>query len=113
MYVSLNWQHGFTTGECAYENTRTNNIARIHYTTSEIDRIANIKMNSPYGFMELYQVEYGPYLIRMNCSQETVYTLEVPKQNNVALDLVSGEKLDLTEDNQISSLTIVIIYTGK
>ncbi|HHX01139.1 MAG TPA: hypothetical protein GX739_00565, partial [Firmicutes bacterium] len=112
MYVSLNWRHGFRGNERAYGNARPNNIARIHYTTDAVERIANVQMNSPYGFMQLYELDYGEYLIRMNCSQTETYPLTVSEQFTQALDLVTGDVLDLTKEYSIPPQTTLVLYTG-
>ena len=112
MYVSLNWRHGFSQNQRAFENARVNNIARVHYTTPTVDRIANIKMNSPYGFAQLYEVDYGNYLIRMNCSTDTYYKLKVPDNYQYALDLVSDKIVDLSVEHHIPPGTTLILYVG-
>lgn len=94
LYLALNWRRGFTRGGRDPAHVRVNNVARAHYTTPTLDRIATMRMDSPHGFGKLYVCRYGPYLVGMNLTTDTTYTLPATPGAGPATDLVSGQRLD-------------------
>ena len=112
MYVSLNWRRGFKDDKRDAEHTRVNNTARVHFTTPTVDRIATIAMESPQGFGKLYVCRYGDYLIGMNLTDETEFTLPVPPGVDTAKDLVSGKALELKTPPRIPPSTTLVLYLG-
>lgn len=85
-----------------------NNLARVHDTTTTIDRIATVMM--PYSvatgasgsyasgtYGTLYVGRYGNYLVGLNWrSSAATMTLAPDMTSGTATDLVSGENYDLT-----------------
>ncbi len=88
MYITLNWRHGYSGSVRSAAQAIPSNIARVHYTTSTIDRIANITMESVDGIFGLYKAQYGKYLIMLNCSKTKTYQQSV--QGSTATDIVTG-----------------------
>ncbi len=134
-----------------------NNIARVHYTTSKVDRVANVKIDSIYnptgitmtrddnpahpdkrrtpppaslglhsyhageslpvaegplgGLASFYRLEYGDFLIGMNCSDSESYSLDVPEGYPVMVyDLISKQMIDLSSDPVIEPKSTVVLY---
>lgn len=112
LYISMNWRHGFRTGSPnarSRENAVVNNLARVHFTTPTIDRIANIEMQSPQGFGGLYQCRYGRYLAALNLSPDTAHSLVGPLPDVTATDLVTGAEVDLAEAPTVASLSSLVL----
>lgn len=107
-FATLNYRHGYCNGcDRRKSNAVTSDIARIHYTTDTIDRIANVEMDSPYGIFELYTLKYGPFLMAMNCSEDTSYEYD-PDDFISGTDLISGEVM--TAPITLAPGTTVIFY---
>ncbi|MCE5217247.1 hypothetical protein LLH03_09490 [bacterium] len=112
LYLALNWRRGFRDGKRDPEHAWVNNIARLHYTTPTIDRIATIAMESPYGFGKLYLCSYGPYWVAMNLSEDTGYTVRPPKGAATrAVDLISARRYDLPAEITVAPRSSVMLYT--
>lgn len=111
MYMSLNWRNSGG-GTRMFENARNSDIARVHYTTPTIDRIANVAMESMHGYMQLSHAQYGDYLIYMNSSSVEAYDIDGPEGLNAALDLVSGEVINLAQPHTLPPLTTRVFYVG-
>jgi len=120
MYASLNWRHGAywqATGG-PYDPYGTyvptvNNIARIHFTTPTVDRIANVCMTTIDGFQGFYRCQYGDYLIGMNRSTGTIYPLDVPAgAPRYVKDLLSAEVVDTFATVQVAPQSTRVLYLG-
>ena len=66
---------------------------------------------------DLYQVRFGDYFVAMNTTvkgtyRERTFTLDVPSGPSEALELVSGERLDLSEPHQLGPRSTVVLYFG-
>jgi len=109
LYASLQWRRGFKPEGRGPRYVRVNNIARIHFTTPTIDRIATIYMEAPHGFGKLYICRYGPYFIVINCSEDATFTLKAPPGSEV-IDLVSGKKVDTHVSLRLPPLTSVVLH---
>lgn len=109
LYISLQWRRGFKPGGRGPDFVRTNNLARIHFTTPVIDRVATIRMEAPYGFGRLYICRYGPYFIAMNLCKSETFTVNAPPAKSV-VDLVSGRRLDSRKPLRLSPQTSVVLY---
>src|SRR5437016_5777372 len=59
LYLSLNWRRGFMGGKRDAQHTQVNNLARVHFTTPAVDRIATMAMESADGFGRFYLCRYG------------------------------------------------------
>jgi autotransporter-associated beta strand protein len=93
LYVELEWRRGFSSSTVRNSTTeQTDNIARIHYTTPTIDRIATINMDNPGGFGGLYACRYGSYFIavNLNTTATTSYTMPQDLWGEVGENLVTG-----------------------
>jgi hypothetical protein len=75
LYATLNWRHGFTDDVPDAAHARVNDLARVHLSRDDYDRVATILMDSPAGFGRFYTAAFGPYLIGMNLSSDTRYQL--------------------------------------
>ena len=107
LLMSLNWRHGFdggpNFGRRAPEHAAVSNIARVHYTTPTMERIANVRMESPQGFGGLYVCRYGPYLVAMNANWSTLpgdaggpVAFAVPESvPEAAVNLIDSRLVDL------------------
>ena len=81
-------------------DTRANNIARVHFTTPAVDRIATFAMESPHGFGKLYVCRYGDYLVGMNLTEGTTFTLSLRAASRSA------------DSGQTSEATLKLAGTG-
>jgi hypothetical protein len=90
-----------------------NNIARVHYTTDTLDRVANMAMSSPFGLKELYIVKYGNYVVIMNSSLEETYDLHFEGEFETALDLITDQEVDLSATQTMDPLTTMVLYLGE
>jgi hypothetical protein len=113
IYMSLNWRRGFSEGKRDAKHAQVNNIARVHYTTPTIDRIATIAMESPYGFGKLYICRYGDYLVGMNLTEDTTYKLPVSRKAGAAVDLISGKSYPLATSPQVPPSSTRVLYLGN
>lgn len=100
LYMTLNFR-----GQKA-----ANHLAKVHFTTPTIERIANIEMASPYGFQELYVAKYGDYVIVMNASLDKAYNIRVEGDYKRAVDLISRKDIDLTVVLQLKPQSTYILY---
>ena len=112
LYVSLNWRRGFKDAKRDPEHVQANNIARVHYTTPTVDRIATIAMESPHGFGKLYVCHYGPYLVAMNASQDAAYDVPLPTGAAAAVDLVSGKPCPAQGSIRLPPSTTAVLDLG-
>ena len=112
LYVSLNWRRGFKDGKRDPEHVQANNIARVHYTTPTVDRIATIAMESPHGFGKLYVCHYGPYRVAMNASQDAAYDVPLPAGAAAAVDLVSGKPCPAQGSIRLPPSTTAVLDLG-
>jgi hypothetical protein len=112
LYVVLNWRHA--TGATRVPATSTaNNIARIHYTTPLIDRIVTMAMTSTPGYRGLYQVTYGNYVIAMNASVSTSYTVTVPQGHGARTpELISHTQQQPGQSIALAAQTTAVWYIG-
>ena len=67
---------------------------------------------------DLYQVEFGDYLIAMNTTtgntyREQTFTIDAPPDATQALDLVSGEMLDPSEPLELGPRSTVVLYLDQ
>ncbi|MFO0929183.1 MAG: hypothetical protein U0736_19530 [Gemmataceae bacterium] len=109
LYLALNWRRGFSRGGRDLAHVRVNNVARAHFTTPTVDRIATLRMDSPHGFGKLYVCRYGPYLIGMNLTADTAYTLPATPGAGSAIDLVSGQRVDAGRPVPVPPSTTVVL----
>lgn len=113
LFLSLNWRRGFRDGKRDLEHAQTNDIARVHFTTPTIDRIATIAMKSLPGFRGLYLCRYGNYYVAQNASPEQSCTLPPPSGARTAPDLISGKVLTLDQPVRMPPQTTIVLYLGK
>jgi len=113
LMMSLNWRHGFQGRKRALGNVQVNNIARTHYTTPSIDRIANVRMESRDGFAGFYVCRYGKYLVGMNASGSKTYELPIPPDWPRARDLVSGRIFQQGGTAVVPARTTVVLCTSS
>ena len=113
MYMSLNWRKPNEDFENrSHDGALPTNVARVHYMTDQINRIANIEMQTPHGIFELYLCEYGDYYIIMNESESSItYNVAIPEGfPEYATDLVTGEGVDLRSGSvQIKPYTTMVL----
>ncbi|MFI4910244.1 MAG: hypothetical protein ACIAQZ_01110 [Sedimentisphaeraceae bacterium JB056] len=113
MLMSLNWRQpndDFATRD--HDGALATNVARVHYMTDQIDRIANIDMQTPYGLFELYLCEYGDYYIIMNESESnTTYDVALPGHlPDYATDMVTGDSVDISTGTiEIKPMTTIVL----
>lgn len=90
LVVVLNFRH--PVGTSGVPSTATvNDIARVHHTTPQIDRVCTVAMTSSDGFRSLYTLAYGNYLIQMNASLDTSYPTIVPTgAKSTTKNLITG-----------------------
>jgi hypothetical protein len=115
LYMTLNWRHDYCSG-CSrtQANAVVNNIARVHYTTDNIDRFANVDMETPYGIFKLYTCRYKDYLVAVNVSETESFALDVSELNSAyAADLVGGVKVDLGTNPILSPRSTMVLYPGE
>ena len=65
------------------------------------------------GKAAFYWLRYGDYLIGLNTTEASTYTLPVPAGFTQVPDLVSGKTLDLVNEVKVGPLTTVVLYFGK
>lgn len=70
------------------------------------------------GLAYFYRLHYGDYLIGMNTTQndtyrESTYTLTPPDGVSSAVDVHTGETVDLTQPLRIGPASTVVLYLGK
>jgi hypothetical protein len=71
---------------------------------------------SPFaGRGSFYQLQYGNYLIGMNCTKDKTYALKIPEsvKDTSAPDLISGQTLDLATGVSVAPQTTVILDLSK
>jgi len=113
LLMSLQWRHGYATRERSPANAVTNDIARIHFRTPSYLHIANIAMESPFGFGELYLCRYGPYHVVMNASPNQTYVLSsLPKMRRVQ-DLLSRKWIRHPHKKGLPPLTSMVLYKAE
>lgn len=115
LYMTLNWRHDYCSG-CSRTaaNARANNIARIHYTSDTIDRIANAAMKTPYGLFNLYICRYGDYLIAMNLSDTESFPVDASDISwTDAVDLIGKVQVDLRTNPVIPPRSTMILHPGR
>lgn len=159
LYASLYWR----------ARTGINNLAKVHYITPEIDRIANIYIESQFepcgmqftrrnwvtlswlpirnfypgiesahtgevlpvakmppgisfkpgeenafsGKADYYKMQYGKYLIAMNCTGDKTYDLEIPAGYLNATDLVTRKKTGNVKLLSVQPHTTVVLVPAK
>jgi hypothetical protein len=91
------------------EHVRVNNIARAHYTTATVDRIATVAMESPHGFGKLYVCQYGPYLVGMNLTEATAYTLPAIPGAGMMRELISGKRVNANRPIPVPASSSVVL----
>jgi hypothetical protein len=62
------------------------------------------------GKAALYRLEYGPYLVVMNSSEDREFALDLPREFSQAKDLISGKLASDLKDASIKPLSTVILY---
>jgi hypothetical protein len=105
LYVELEWRRGFSSSTVrTLATAQVDNIARVHYTTPTIDRIATINMDNPGGFGGLYACRYGPYFIaaNLNTSTPASYTMPPDLWGEVGTNLVTGAVFTVPANGVIS-----------
>jgi hypothetical protein len=112
LYMSLNWRRGFKDNKRDPQHVWVNNIARVHYTTPTLDRIATVAMESPHSFGRLYICRYGKFLIGMNLSEDASHDLDIPADAGTAEDLVSGRRYAAGTRAAIAPVTTLVIWIG-
>lgn len=65
------------------------------------------------GKASFYHLQYGDYLIGMNCSAGKTYQLAVPDGRKSAPDLISGKTLSTDQSVPIPPMSTVVLYLGK
>jgi hypothetical protein len=65
------------------------------------------------GKAAFYSLRYGNYLIGLNTSEQTTYTLPIPADHTRAPDLISGKTIDLSSTLNVPPLSTVVLYLGK
>ena len=79
LYMELQWRRGFSPSSPRDLTTaNVNDIARIHFTTPVIDRVATVAMQSVGGFGGLYVCHYGGFYVAMNLNQTTPAPCTLP-----------------------------------
>jgi hypothetical protein len=63
------------------------------------------------GKAEHYRVQYGSYLIQMNCSETRQCPIDVPADFAGANDLVSGKQANELSGTSLKPLSTVVLYT--
>jgi hypothetical protein len=112
LYIVLNWRH-FQGNPRSPKNATANNIARIHYTTPMIDRVATIAMKSTPGYAGLYEVTYGKYMIAMNASLDQTHSVTVPKgQKQNTVDLITNRPYLSGQQLTLKPQTTVVWWLG-
>lgn len=107
-YAVLNWRHDSGKPRSP-KNAKLSNVARIHYTTDKIDRIANVSMESRGGLYHLYELDYGPYHIRMNLDASETTVAANPALGTYQ-DLLTGKTYDMTKPNVLPARTTLVLY---
>jgi hypothetical protein len=65
------------------------------------------------GKAESYQLQYGPYLVLMNCSEDKTLDIKTPPDVTTAPDLVSGKALSLDGGSiKVKPMTTVVLWLG-
>lgn len=113
MYLALNWRRGFTDGVADLQHARVNNIARIHLTRSDYDRIATIVMDSPFGFGRFYELEYGPYVVGMNLSADAQFDLPGFGSGDVAYELISRQRVGAATASPVPPGQTRVLYRQR
>jgi len=79
LYIELQWRRAFSSSTTRNLSTaQVDNIARIHCTTSTIDRISTASTDSVNGFGGLYACRYGDYFVAVNLNQSTPLSYTMP-----------------------------------
>lgn len=115
LYMTLNWRHDYCSG-CSRTQAGAvvNNIARVHYTTDTMDRIANVAMKSPYGKFNLYIGHYGDYLVAVNVSETTPYELDVSGlPGGYAVDMISMTRIDMSKNPIVPPRSTRVLVPGE
>jgi hypothetical protein len=112
MYASLNWRHGFRGSTRSRENVKLNGIARVHLTTPQADRIANVAMQNPCGFEALGLLRYGPYVVAMNASRAKAWPLPADFEAVEGTDLVSRRPVRLAAGTEIAPTTTMVLHVA-
>lgn len=113
--ASLNWRHGFKQNahhRRSLKNVRINNLARVHYTTPTIDRIANVRMKTIGGFRGMYVCRYGPVLVAMNRSTGKSIEVDVPAdlRHRRTWELIQGRPAALGEKLRVPPSTTRVLW---
>jgi hypothetical protein len=90
LYAVLNYRHSPGSPRSP-KNATANNIAIIHHTTPQVERVVFMPMTSTPGYAGLYEVAFGQYSIAMNASLTQTFTVTVPASTGkYTRDLISG-----------------------
>jgi hypothetical protein len=90
LYAVLNYRHspGYPRSP---KNATANNVAIVHHTTPQVERVVFMPMTSTPGYAGLYEVTFGQYSIAMNASLTATFTVTVPASRGTRTqDLISG-----------------------
>ena len=115
LYMTLNWRHDYCSG-CSRTraNAIANNIARVHYTTDTIDRIANVAMQTPRGMFKLYTCRYGDYFVAMNLSDTESFAVDVSGLSGAyAADMIGGVRVSLATSPILPPRSTMVLYPGE
>lgn len=115
LYMTLNWRHDYCAGcDRTRENAIANNIARLHHTTDNTDRIANVAMGTPHGMFNLYTCRYGDYYAAMNLSETESFEVNVSDLGwENAVDMITRSRVDVSVNPVLGPRSTMILYPGK
>jgi hypothetical protein len=65
------------------------------------------------GKAAFYQLQYGPYLIGMNCSTDKAFELKSPAGLQSAPELISGKTLSLNGPISVKPMSTVVLWLGE
>lgn len=159
LYASLYWR----------ARNAVNNLAKVHYTTPTVDRIANFYLESDFedsglkyvrpnwvnlgfapwrewykgidsahegdvlpivkvpdgikfkvgdensyaGKCSYYRMEYGCYVVGMNCTKDKTYDLALPAKAKQVLNLSDNKKSVKDASIKVAPMTTVVLYVVK
>ena len=115
LYMTMNWRHNYCSG-CSRTraNAIANNIARVHYTTDSIDRVANVAMKTPHGMFKLYTCRYGDYFVAVNVSNTESFAVDVSGlSGEYAVDMVQGVRVSLAASPVLPPRSTMVLYPGE
>jgi hypothetical protein len=90
LYMVLNYRHSPGSPRSP-GNATANNVAIVHQSTPQVERVVFMPITSTPGYAGLYEAVFGKYSIAMNASLTKTFTITVPATPGIrTLDLISG-----------------------